>query len=354
MASNKKRNGKIDFLKFLFAIIVLIHHTRYVVGDKKSLFLGGSLAVEFYFLVSGYLMMAGIQKLQERKLSLGAETGAFLWKKYKSFCPEIIISYIIAFAVTYLSGKTGFFKLLVTSFSDVLLIGMTGLRIKTVNGAIWYLSSMLLSMAILYPLLRKFGDTALHIIIPIGSLVLLGWFCGSGDSPRNPTSWIGWTYRGNLRALAELGIGVCLYPLVEKLKKVDFTVFGRILLTLAEYACYAGVILYMYFEKATRMDYFFILLLALGLLISFSQKGIDTAVFNGRFSWLGRYSFSVYLSHHFYSTTLSDFFPKFSDKRLLVLYYGLSLGTALVVMGISDLIRKHGSKLQIKRLFVRS
>ena len=38
MASNKKRNGKIDFLKFLFAIIVLIHHTRYVVGDKKSLF----------------------------------------------------------------------------------------------------------------------------------------------------------------------------------------------------------------------------------------------------------------------------------------------------------------------------
>ncbi len=354
MASNKKRNGKIDFLRFLFAIIVLIHHTRYVVGDKKSLFLGGSLAVEFYFLVSGYLMMASIQKLQERTLSLGAETGAFLWKKYKSFCPEIIISYIIAFAVTYISGTTGFFKLLATSFSDVLLIGMTGLRIKAVNGAIWYLSSMLLCMAILYPLLRKFGDTALNILIPVGSLVLLGWFCGSGDSPRNPTSWIGWTYRGNLRALAELGIGVCLYPIVEKVKKLDFTILGRIMLTIAEYACYAAVILYMYFEKATRMDYFFILLLALGLMISFSQKGIDAVVFSGRFSWLGRYSFSVYLSHHFYSTTLNDFFPKLSDKRLLVLYYGLSLGTALVVMVLSDLIRKHGSKLKLKQLFVRS
>ena len=157
MASTKKRNGKIDFLKFLFAIIVLIHHTRYVVGDENSLFLGGSLAVEFYFLVSGYLMMAGIQKMKERPVSLGAETGAFLLKKYKSFCPEIIISYIFAFAVTYIGGKTGFFKLLATSFSDVLLLGMTGLRIKPVNGAIWYLSSMLLAMAILYPLVRKFG-----------------------------------------------------------------------------------------------------------------------------------------------------------------------------------------------------
>lgn len=353
MASPKKRNGKIDFLKFLFAIIVLIHHTRYVVGDKKSLFLGGSLAVEFYFLVSGYLMMASIQKITERKMSLGAETGAFLWKKYKSFCPEIIIAYIIAFVVTYLGGKTGFFKLLATSFSDVLLIGMTGLRIKPVNGAIWYLSSMLLSMAILYPLLRKFGDTALHVIIPVGSLLLLGWFCGSGDSPRNPTSWIGWTYRGNLRALAELGIGVCLYPIVEKMKKIDFTIFGRILLTIAEYACYAAVILYMYHEKASRMDYFFILIFALGLIISFSQKGIDTALFDGRFSWLGRYSFPVYLSHHFYSTNLDNFFPKYSDKRLLVLYYGLSLSTALVVMVLSDLIRKKGTGIAAKLKLIK-
>ena len=143
---------------------------------------------------------------------------------------------------------------------------------------------MLLSMAILYPLLRKFGKTAVNVIIPILSLVLLGWFCGNGESPRNPTGWIGWTYRGNLRALAELGIGVCLYPIVEKVKRIDFTVFGRIMLTLAEYVCYALFILYMYHEKAGRTDYFFILLLALGLIVSFSQKGIDTVVFDGRFS----------------------------------------------------------------------
>jgi peptidoglycan/LPS O-acetylase OafA/YrhL len=90
------------------------------------------------------------------------------------------------------------------------------------------------------------------------------------------------------------------------------------------------------------------------LVISFSQKGIDTAVFSGRFfSWLGKFSFSVYLTHHFYSTRLTTVFPKYSDKRLLAVYYGVSILTALVVMGLSDLIRKHGSKLKLKRLFVR-
>lgn len=353
MANRKNRNGKIDFLKFLFAVIVLIHHSRYVVGDKNSLFLGGSLAVEFYFLVSGYLMMASIRKLGARTQSLGAETGAFLLKKYKSFCPEILIVYVISFVVNYIASETTFFKLLATSFSDILLVGMTGLRVKCLNSAIWYLSSMLLCMAILYPLLRKFGDTALNIIIPILSLMLLGWFCGNKETPRNPSGWIGWTYRGNLRAFAELGIGACLYPIVKKLKKTDFTIFGRILLTIAEYACYTTVILYMYFEHASRMDYFNILLFALALIISFSQKGIDTAVFNGRFSWLGRFSFSVYLSHFFYSTHIADFFPNFSQKKLLAIYYGVSLVTALVVMLLSDAIRKYGSKLNLKRLFVR-
>ena len=62
----------------------------------------------------------------------------------------------------------------------------------------------------------------------------------------------------------------------------------------------------------------------------------------------------MYLSHHFYSTHLDDFFPKFSDKRQLAIYYGVSLLTALVVMGLSDLIRKYGSKLGLKRLVVRN
>ncbi len=44
---HRARNGKIDFLRLLFAFIIVLHHTRYLLGDDHCLFLGGSLSVEF-------------------------------------------------------------------------------------------------------------------------------------------------------------------------------------------------------------------------------------------------------------------------------------------------------------------
>jgi peptidoglycan/LPS O-acetylase OafA/YrhL len=103
----------------------------------------------------------------------------------------------------------------------------------------------------------------------------------------------------------------------------------------------------MYVDVASRMDYFYLLLYAVALVLSFSQQGIDTAVFTGRFfSWLGKYSFPLYLSHHFYSMNIKVFFPGLSRKRLLLVYYGCSALTALVIMVASDLIRKFGSKVK--------
>lgn len=57
-----KRNGKIELLRFLFAVIIVLHHSRQLLGDENCLFLGGSLGVEFFFIVSGYLMMSSIEK----------------------------------------------------------------------------------------------------------------------------------------------------------------------------------------------------------------------------------------------------------------------------------------------------
>ena len=353
MAQRKKRNGKIDFLKILFAIIVVFNHSKNVVGSKNSIFLGGSFAVEFFFIVSGYLLMAGIQRLSAPPASLGLETRDFMIRKFKGFCPELIFAYIFSITVNFIARGTSLSQLITSTFSEPLLISMTGIWSKILNGEIWYLSSMLLCMAIMYPLLRKFGDTALYIIIPLISLFLLGWLCGNDYSPRDPTKWMGLTYKGNLRAFAEMGIGVCLYPVVEKVKKIDFTLFARCLLTVVEYTLYALLIYYMYKYTASKTDYFFLLVFAVALIISFSEKGIDAPLFAGRFSWWGRYSFALYLSHNYIGKNLKYFFPDLTGKQRLPIYYAGAAVTALVVMLLSDLIRKHGSKLKLKRLFVR-
>ena len=80
----KKRNGRIDFLRFVFALIIVLHHTRYLLGYEHTIFIGGSLGVEFFFLVSGYLLVATVERVAEQNHlagSLGTETLIFLQRK---------------------------------------------------------------------------------------------------------------------------------------------------------------------------------------------------------------------------------------------------------------------------------
>ena len=101
--AKSNRNGKIEFLRFLFSVIIVIHHSRYILGDDQCLFLGGSLAVEFFFLVSGYLMMASIDRISARKApgqDLGRETLGFLWRKARAVYPDLLIAWVIALVFT--------------------------------------------------------------------------------------------------------------------------------------------------------------------------------------------------------------------------------------------------------------
>ena len=79
-SEKRKRNGRIDLLRFVFALVIMLHHSRYVLGDDHAVFIGGSLAVEFFFLVSGYLMAVSAERANQRgpMTRPGAETWSFL------------------------------------------------------------------------------------------------------------------------------------------------------------------------------------------------------------------------------------------------------------------------------------
>ena len=56
---NKNRNCAIDTLKFIFAVILVLFHSSLLLTDNMEgsvTFANGAIAVEFYFIVSGFLM----------------------------------------------------------------------------------------------------------------------------------------------------------------------------------------------------------------------------------------------------------------------------------------------------------
>lgn len=348
------RNGKIEFLRFIFSFIIVIHHTRYLVGDDQCMFLGGSLAVEFFFIVSGYLMMASIEKKRGQyadSTQLAYETQNFLIKKIRALCPELIIAYVYAFIfVCYakaLSAKE-IARLFIDTIFEFFLIKMSGLYATSLNGVLWYVSSMLLCMAILYPLIRKFPDMMKQVVSPLISLLLFGYLCGNFGTPRTPLQWIGFTYKGNVRAMAAICLGVYCYHIVSVIKEFRFTIIGKIFLTMIETSCYTAVILYMYFAKASARDYFFIFLLAVGICISFSHISVGAKLFDNRIcAFLGKFSLPMYLCHTYYSSNLKRLFlVEYSDSQKVLIYMICVFITSTAVYIVSRLLANKHIKIK--------
>lgn len=90
---------------------------------------------------------------------LGRETVGFLTKKIKGFFPEMIIAWVLALLINYVAREEktirGFLSMLMDGFGEGSLLFMAGIGSTTFNVVVWYLSSMLISMAILYLLIRK-------------------------------------------------------------------------------------------------------------------------------------------------------------------------------------------------------
>lgn len=347
LQNKNSRNGKIEFLRFVFAVIIVISHSRAFLGDISP-FKGGALGVEFFFFVSGYLMMVTIEKknMKGKPECVGKETLMYIKKKWITVIPESLISWMIAFCLMCIvEGRTAssaFFRF-IDGIWEPVFITMTGLGQRGMNGVVWYISAMLLSMAILYPLLRKYLDVTIHLIIPLVGLCVFGCFFRNFGSPRSPTEWLGWTYKGVLRAFAELGIGCLLYYLSKQICVFNFTSLGRCVISVTENICYLIVIVYMYLMDASRHDYFFIALLAFAVALTFSSSGIDSNFFNNKIVlYLGRFSVPLYFSHTFWADAFKYLLPAtWRIRYRLVVYFIVSTVTALLVMWMANVARKY-------------
>ncbi len=336
-----KRLGEVEFLRFVFALIVAIHHSRFLVGDSNCYFLKGSFAVEFFFLLSGYLLMQSIEKMSPTVGNLGEETFSFISKKYKSLYPAVLIAWLIALvAGFFLVNDTPIQTLFIDSVWEASLLQMSGLKIGlSLNASTWYLSSMLLCMIVLFPLIRRYKQTAVKLIIPVCSILILGWMCREYTHPRNPTAWTGFTFRGNLRAFAEIGLGTSCYLISKKLSEFNFNRFARVFLTLIKWFFYSAVILYMYFPGSVKNDFFFIAVLMIAISLTFSKQCIDCNLYNNKLVYfLGKYSLYLFLGHKYWSFMLGSLLPEgLSANKQTLIYMAVSVVNAAFIMLLCEL-----------------
>ena len=178
-----RKNAVVDLLKFYFACMIVLFHGSQNLGAGIKTFTSARIAVEFFFLVSGYLMAASARRYSDRLAEGGTNvwrlTGDYLRHKLARLTPNVFIAWFVAAAVVIGAEQYHGYELLkklTSGFFEFTLIKTAGYSdIFAPNGVTWYLSAMLLSMALLFPFLVAKRECFLRWFAPLAAIFLYGY-----------------------------------------------------------------------------------------------------------------------------------------------------------------------------------
>ena len=365
MNNAKNYSSELDLWKFIFALGILIHHSELLYGGNYLIFRGGSIFVEFFFITSGLLMTQSaynrrtIPVPQNRDLS--REVWLFIKKKLTVIYPYILLSSVVSFIIyvcidaPVLSEAAGNgFKAL----TEILLVNWSGLVSYTFNGPTWYISCMLLSFAVLYPLILKYGKTISRLVCPLIAVFLLGYLKQKYGNFRNPSAWDGLFLKGMIRGFAEISLGAFCYECVLFLRRYRFTVFTKTFLTVVSYLTLICVFVISNSKNCYDYDAPTVIALAISIIIVAGNNTVFSGLL-GRIpviSWLGRFCMILYLNHRYLSRLLGRLNERWGlgAKPLMLLYVGTAFAASLCAFGIISGLKLfyHSHHDGIRRVFL--
>lgn len=298
----KKRNGFISLWKFIFCIAIALYHVAYFneSGDV-SLFKAGYIFTEFFFIVSGYFMAQKCYAQSYDPDRIGAETIRFIFGKIKSFFPYILLAHIAGMIVHIHFDGIGIYQIVISVW-NLLFLQNTGFTTYwSANVPVWYLSAMLLSMWIIFPLLRKNADRYALIFAPLSAVLMLGYLSQNYPSLNLSTTFDGWVHAGVIRAFAELNLGIAAFRLSQHLGRIAFSRLGKITLSLIAVICLAAPLyISTFIAKPMKYDQIIVLLFFVAVSVSCSGHCFDSKLWNNKaVFYLERLSLPVYVNHYF-------------------------------------------------------
>lgn len=303
----KQRNGEIEILRLLFTFFVLLVHSGYATNAPVTLFRGGWIGVEFFFIVSGYLMAAAedrMPRVSDPTKSVGPDTLGFMKDKLKGLLPY----YLFALAVSFIVWKIPFHSTFLATAKQAVTASLNLVFPYSVGfsnqdyfylGYSWYLSALVFSSLILFPLLRRDSKRFLYVIAPLIVMFGLGLYASRYQRLGFISQKDYLLSNGIIRGLAEVSLGCICYAVAKKLKSLKVTRLFSILLSAVEITGIAAVSILVIFSSGNLAIIEFVLLfiLAICVTIAFSGKSATVVMFNGKASrFTGKFSYALYIN----------------------------------------------------------
>ncbi len=337
----EERNYYIDFLRFVFSVIIVFYHSWIFASSwGECYFNRGFYAVDFYFIVTGFLLLSSLEKMWQKKQtdSLEVLNLKFIARKIKPLVPNILLVFVIGYFLNY--RRSSF--LLTNLFSDktvteALFAGVLG-KGMAINSACWYISVMIVVLFFLFPVVYRYQKKYNYYLCPLIIFLTLGVVNYHQININNPLATTYLFANGFYKGVLFINLGILSYELCSYLKKLELSKQKRILITVFETLTYIALALNTYY--ALFGSYLTAILFMINISITFSNLSYSARFFRSpRFKQLGKFGFILYLSNIpvrnvVISANLSSY------NRRLVLYWILVLGLSLVSYLLSELITK--------------
>ena len=269
VAQTKKKNYAIEFWRFFFAIAITGYHIGTIMPAKLlpgvlsiSSWMKGAGEILFVFtLTAGYFLVKHFKRLQanpeysSRKAS--GRAWEYIWDRIKALLPVLALGIILGI-ISVAAFKEQTFIHAVNSTINGLweFLGLYsagyGAAYEQANGAMWFISGLLICSYFIYWAMCKNEDVFAGIIAPAVFIFLGGWWAWNGtrasqvawstfgvQNASNPAvignpvtnAVIGFN-NGLLFVLVGMCGGVLIYYAVNKLKTLNFSVTAKLCLTI--------------------------------------------------------------------------------------------------------------------------
>lgn len=350
------RNRCIEFWRFIFAFAIVVMHFNEtyqikVFGTFRTAFFSGAgLGVDFFFILSGFLMVASYEKSLDKHIDITPIQ--FLFKKITNIIKDYFVAFFLLFTYTFIY-KVNFIpsidsiKLLLNQLFqykwELLMLHMSEFGEKIyINYPTWYVSVMMIGIYFAYALISINKKVFINFIAPL--IILIG---GAYLANKNGTSLLWYEYNGILnigwiRCIVDICIGSITWYAYRYFSNKR-SKQNTLILSMVEIFCVFRIIYAILYHKNARNDFWDMLVFAILIMISFLNVSfIDKIIDNKISEFLGKLSLNMYLNQVFLMSIYFDIFG--IDKPFK---FALPLAITVILLGsilIQILIRIFSDK----------
>jgi peptidoglycan/LPS O-acetylase OafA/YrhL len=347
---NKIRNGEVDLLRFVFAMTIVMYHIS--IFFNLNYYRSGGVGVEFFFIVTGFLMaQTGYSRIGQSN-SISNDTYNFIKRKILSFYPYYIVALLIQFTIIICliekNTLTVAMGRLVYGIPNFLLLQNSGIEYSgglDIGGS-WFLSAMILALIFVYPLLLQFGDKAIYILFAI--IGIFGFGMNNNGQILELGSYSIYASR-MLRAISEISLGAWGFGLAKKFDELKLTKISKIFLTVIKIFCFYEAIGCGFYGLDGGYSSLATILCFFGIILSFSNK---TFILHGNkiTTSIGKLSLVIYVTHFIVISVAIKLFGTDINGYQIALIICSCICFAYCVMIATDKIKKQIVK--IRRIFI--